>query len=230
MSARPQKRARSSSSAVPGSLAKSGAVRTKPRARIWPYATKKNYMQLWDPFPAKQMARLRYSTDISITPTTGAAGFYVFRANSIFDPDQSGVGHQPYGHDTYSTIYSKYQVKKATITVTPTSNTNCIYGVNLANAAGATGDFDLVKEKKGARFSVYNSNGPSNSVVNWYDDKLFPNQAGADADFGSNPDDQMYFNVWCTMPTSTTAGAQRDFQVTITYDVMLFDLKVLAKS
>lgn len=30
--------------------------------------------------------------------------------NSIFDPDRTGTGHQPYGYDTLATIYQKYRV------------------------------------------------------------------------------------------------------------------------
>lgn len=176
------------------------------------------------------MARLRYSTDISITPTTGAAGIYAFAANSIFDPDVTGVGHQPYGHDTYANIYNHYQVKKATIVVRCTSNTNCIYGVNISDSSGAITDYDLIKERKGCKFTVYNSNGPSQAITNYYTDQFMGNPYQLAATFGNNPADIFYFNVWCTMQTASSTGAARDFQVCITYDVEMWDLKPLSKS
>lgn len=33
-----------------------------------------------------------------------------FRANSIFDPDATGVGHQPYGRDTLAEVWQSYKV------------------------------------------------------------------------------------------------------------------------
>jgi len=35
----------------------------------------------------------------------------VFRANSLFDPDVTNAGHQPYGFDTLSSIYTRYKVE-----------------------------------------------------------------------------------------------------------------------
>lgn len=41
----------------------------------------------------------------------------LWRANSLFDPDQSGVGHQPLGFDQYSAFYANYQVNGFSITL-----------------------------------------------------------------------------------------------------------------
>lgn len=42
---------------------------------------------------------------------------YVFRGNSIYDPDFTGVGGQPYGFDQWTDIYSVYRVYGSKITV-----------------------------------------------------------------------------------------------------------------
>lgn len=42
---------------------------------------------------------------------------YVFRGNSIFDPDFSGSGNQPYGFDQWTDIYSNYLVYGSKFTV-----------------------------------------------------------------------------------------------------------------
>ncbi|MEO5351369.1 MAG: hypothetical protein H7836_17265 [Magnetococcus sp. YQC-3] len=49
---------------------------------------------------------MKYSETIA----TSALGEYRFNLNSIFDPNRSGVGHQPYGHDTLQTLYNRYRV------------------------------------------------------------------------------------------------------------------------
>jgi len=60
---------------------------------------------------------LRYAETISFT--TGTAGVVgatnVFLLNSIYDPNSTGVGHQPYGHDQLATWYSKYLVLGARV-------------------------------------------------------------------------------------------------------------------
>jgi len=207
-----------------------GKTLTSPKTTIWPYSNRKSYMNLWDPFPARVTVRLRYNTSPTITVGTGVATNYVFAANSIFDPDVTGTGHQPYGHDTYATIYNQYQVKKATIVVTAAGNTSCMFGVNISDQAAAYTDFDTIKERKGSKYAVMVSNGPTQTVVNYFTSKFMGNQFQQAATFGANPADLFYFNVWATMPNITDAGADRDFNVAIVYDVEMWDLKPLAQS
>lgn len=49
---------------------------------------------------------------------------YVFRANSLFDPDYTSTGHQPYGFDQLTVMYNHYCVKRAIIQVTLLNNTS----------------------------------------------------------------------------------------------------------
>jgi len=50
------------------------------------------------------------------------------------------------------------------------------------------------------------------------------------AAMGANPTEQMYFDVFATMISSTTTGAARYFQATIVYEVELWELKDLGTS
>jgi len=68
---------------------------------------------LGNPVAQRTFTWLNYSEDMSFTSAAGGVGVdYQFNLNSIFDPDRSGVGHQPYGHDTYQTLYQRYRVHK----------------------------------------------------------------------------------------------------------------------
>ncbi len=67
----------------------------------------------------KLMVKLRYVDTITIDPGAAAIGIHVFRANSIFDPDLTGTGHQPLLHDTYATLYDRYRVVSSKIKVRP---------------------------------------------------------------------------------------------------------------
>lgn len=52
-----------------------------------------------------------------MNPATGIHSLHSFKMNDIFDPNYSGTGHQPFGHDTYMALYGRYLVKKAVISV-----------------------------------------------------------------------------------------------------------------
>ena len=68
-------------------------------------------------FPDSEWATIRYSDEVPIT-TGGTYGQYTFRGNSCFDPDETGIGHQPMYFDQYAAVYSKYKVKSSRIRVT----------------------------------------------------------------------------------------------------------------
>jgi len=56
-----------------------------------------------------------YSSSLSITTTTGLAYDHQYNLNSINDPDRTGAGHQPMGHDQWSNFYGRYRVDGARV-------------------------------------------------------------------------------------------------------------------
>ncbi len=68
-------------------------------------------------YPDSQVATIRYSDEIGINPAT-TYGQYTFRGNSCFDPDETGIGHQPMYYDQYAAVYSKYKVVSSRISIT----------------------------------------------------------------------------------------------------------------
>jgi hypothetical protein len=70
-------------------------------------------------FPVALRTKLRYFFSTS-NGTGGANQYseYTWRANSLYDPDFTGVGTQPAGFAALSTIYSKYRVLSATVNLT----------------------------------------------------------------------------------------------------------------
>lgn len=72
-------------------------------------------------YPRRLMVKLKYLDNFLLTlPTSGATAVaQVFRGNSIFDPDFTGAGHQPYASDIYAQMYKYYRVYGSKITVTP---------------------------------------------------------------------------------------------------------------
>lgn len=66
----------------------------------------------------KRHVRLCYHSQFLLSPTGVTHGARTYQLNSIYDPDVTGIGHQPFGHDTYQSLYKKYLVKGAKITAT----------------------------------------------------------------------------------------------------------------
>jgi len=202
---------RSTSSRSIASARSTGVKRTWPMRQGW-------NNKLADPFPARQFAILRYSQNITLDASQALPASYVFRANSIFDPDYSGIGHQPYGHDTYQRIYQNYRVKKAVITVSSSSTgANNILGVTHRATPNVITQNENIREVKGTRFTALCNDPASNKIQTSsqlndaisYDDQS--------AKFGSNPVDQSYFHVW-----TASNGAADPTTLAICVDIVYY--------
>jgi hypothetical protein len=64
------------------------------------------------------MRTLRYVDAFSLqcAAATLVSG-YQFRINSIYDPDYTGTGHQPYMHDQLAALYAQYRVHRIRATI-----------------------------------------------------------------------------------------------------------------
>lgn len=76
---------------------------------------------LW---PASKLIKgqLYYDYAQTLTGTAGVMAARVYTANGVFDPDTTGVGHQPIGFDQVIAAYNHYSVIRAKITVTFLNN------------------------------------------------------------------------------------------------------------
>lgn len=71
-------------------------------------------------FPPQIRRRLVYEDTITVNPGLFRAS-YVFRGNSLFDPDYTSTGHQPRYYDTFTEVYEKYRVLGSSIVVEMTN-------------------------------------------------------------------------------------------------------------
>lgn len=231
----PAKRYKSSSSAIVRSSPGGGSLyarrgKNKTNYKTWPYQSRATYARMWDPFPATQMVRMRYSETISLAPNAGITAYNLFKCGSIFDPNQSGVGHQPYGHDTYATIYNHYRVMRSTITMTCNNGAGGHAGISIKDDTTVEGSYDTVREAKGTNFVALNPTGAHNKLVQYYSERMLPDTARNSALMGQNPADDMYFMCWYQGQTATATPNTATFVVTITYDCYLYELKDLGQS
>lgn len=79
------------------------------------------------PFATRYITKMKYSETITqVGPGGGGLTQFTMNLNSIFDPNRTGVGHQPYGHDTMASIYNRYRVIK------------CNYVISAVSTGGTT--------------------------------------------------------------------------------------------
>lgn len=67
--------------------------------------------------PLTKRVKLTYYDNIGLTSVSGTLSQHNFNLASVFDPDVTGVGHQPYGRDEWAVLYKQYYVSSAKITV-----------------------------------------------------------------------------------------------------------------
>lgn len=114
------------------------------------------------PFPQRFICKMKYAADVQTT----ASGRYVFNLNSLFDPDQTGGGHQPYGYDNLTAIYKKYRVISCGWRITTTSATSVPIqlGTMPTNAGILPVNFAELKEQPRSRYVIQNP-GANSAVV-----------------------------------------------------------------
>jgi len=77
-----------------------------------------------NPFKSNyELVQLTYYEDFTLNPAprnlgAGGTNKWAWSLNSLFDPNVTGTGHQPMFFDNYASIYERYKVSFAKITVT----------------------------------------------------------------------------------------------------------------
>lgn len=200
-------------------------------------------------FPKSKVVRLRYVQQIKIDAhnLTGAPTAYVFRANSLYDPDFTSTvtaGHQPSNWDVWSPLYDHYTVLGSKIKVSPVNPTgdyvspSAYMGILLSDTGTRAEGLllqDIMEQRlcKYSRVPVGRSTAFGRNDVNaFFSAKKFFGKSrasilGDDTYKGgasSNPEDGAFFEVWC----GSVAGndpAEQNFLVEIEYIAHLSEPK-----
>lgn len=184
--------------------------------------------------------KIRYTEFVNFNPTVGAAAVLIFKANGCYDPNFTGIGHQPLGFDQYMAMYEHFRVVSSTCTLTvmpdPTlSATNNFVIVNRLSdsTAAITNSARLIE----AGFCSWDTVSPGDSakrVVKSFDtNKYFPNQKNSFNVVGSQTGDPselaLYHLSVDSVPGTGDPGIQYGF-VVIDYIVQFTEPKILTQS
>lgn len=191
------------------------------------------------PIPQRYITKMKYSELVS----TNANGFYAFNLNSIFDPNRTGVGHQPYGFDTLATLYNRYRVIACGWRIAPVApavlaSSSIQLGCLPANEE-LTGILSMseVKENPRARYSLTTTGGDLKFVngKTYIPSLVGRSKAQYMADdryqsiITSNPNELAILNVYTATGNIDSTGTF-PIQVLLEYTVEFFDIKHLAQS
>lgn len=190
------------------------------------------------PFPNKRIVKMRYVGNFSLDPSAQAPAWHIFSANSIFDPDSTSIGHQPYGHDQYQALYNHYTVLGSKITVTYFSTGNNadsgsgFAGIALKDDTVMEGNFETIREAKNARTRILTYERPA-IAKHYFSIKKFYSLGSRDrlrASFGSNPSEQMFYQCFATGIGATQNLSPINGSAVIDYIVLVEELKDLGQS
>lgn len=191
---------------------------------------------VFKPFnPAPVNLKLRYSQHFDLVSGAGLLGVQQFRMNSIFDPDYTGVGHQPMGHDELSLRYEKYIVLgcKIQIKCKSTNPGTVVLGSSNLTVAPSTSDqaiergykyknvFNETLATMSQNFRMSKQIGKSNAA-------LLAENAYAAA-FGANPTESSFINIGFIRDDGTS-GSICHVECLLEYDVRCYDPLPLSQS
>lgn len=193
------------------------------------------------PYPSRMITKMKYCETVNFT---SGAGFKVLKINlnSIFDPNRSGTGHQPYGRDQYETIYNRYRVIKAhwsIITNTATSTYIQVVALPSNEDISTPAFLENVKERSRARFIVQGNDVPFKVLRG---KTYIPSLMGrtraqymADDNYqavmSASPNELAVLNIFGgTVTDDPLASTAMSMQITIKYFVELFDVKSFTNS
>lgn len=192
------------------------------------------------PIPQRYITKMKYCETYTPINSTGQTIWRV-NLNSIFDPNRTGIGHQPYGHDTFATLYNRYRVIACNFVISAFSGNGSTIQLAAipANEEFIAASISEYRENPRCRFMVQTPG----SVMRVMKGKVnLPSLTGrtvqqymADdryqAQFGASPSELMVLNINSQQfDESLLTATAVTYQLTLEYVVELFDPKNLGQS
>jgi len=192
------------------------------------------------PFPSRYICKMKYCESLNGVggPTGAGYGNYQFLANSIWDPNATGIGHQPYGMDTFTLLYNRYRVISCSYAISGTvsggsGEVNSIIGVLPANeGATVTGGINEFQENPRSKFitqyignekilkgKVYIPALVGRTKTQYMSDDRYQAQTN------QSPAENAVMNIYFGFMDGTLATATADLNITLEYTVEFFDVK-----
>lgn len=199
-------------------------------------------------FPKRKLVKLRYIQECQIDAPTAGVAYHTISANGIYDPDTTGVGHQPMNFDTWMTLYDHYVVLGSKIKVEQVSSAiaetsvPAYFGILKSDSGSRSGSmvpYQLMEQRGFRRgkipaisaFKSSTSNGlpvcrATYSAKKWFglSKKAVNSNDKIQGTGAKNPDDGSYYEICCASIGGNNP-ASFNFLITVDYMVLLSEPK-----
>lgn len=189
--------------------------------------------------PEKAVSTLKYSdfyTASGVAPSFG----WNWKANSIYDPDQTGAGHQPMGSSQLAAWYNQYSVLSSTIRVAVSNQQGL---VNVYSILFQISDLTAIpasvtqasEQAPNKRIMVVSPQSPVAFRDRWSckllaDKTVNTGTTGGLVAGGTDPSNVEYFRFFAQTANASNLGTAFSFSVEIFYKVLFTDKKNVAPS
>lgn len=183
-------------------------------------------------------------------PGLGGIADTVFRANSVYDPDYTGTGHQPLSHDQWGQLYHKFTVMGSKVRVFfqnsgdvliagDVRKNNMLCGINLTSTYPVYTTVNQAVEQPDSRYALLGAGNAANGVIvkHSFNAKRFfgikDPQDGiqySEIDQAAAATQAAFFHVWFGPTDLAQDPSGGQFVIVIEYDVLCTDKKKLAQS
>lgn len=185
------------------------------------------------PLPQRYITKQKYSDTIVLT---SGASTYLFNLNSVFDPNRTGVGHQPYGFDQLAALYNRYRVISCSWVINAYSLAAVRVGTLATNEQPVLLSMSDFVERPRAKFIVQIPGGNTQYLKG---SSYIPSLVGRNrseymaddryqAEVTSNPSELALLQVAGFGMNDTAADI--NLTVTLEYTVEYFDIKQVGQS
>lgn len=191
------------------------------------------------PFAQRYITTMKYADAFFFANVNGPT-VYRYNLNSVFDPNRTGTGHQPYGHDSLAAIYNRYRVIACSYTVSfvDTAGNYVQVACLPANEEVSALTLSEIRENPRCKFTLQSPQAPMRPVRG----KVFiPSLVGRNkqqymaddryqAQTGSSPAELAILNIFFQRQDDSVNTMSGPLNITLNYTVEWFDVKNLAQS
>lgn len=204
------------------------------------YNKKVNVNRALAPFAQRYITKMKYCEAISISST--GPQVYKWNLNSVFDPNRSGIGHQPYGHDQLTPIYNRYRVISCSYVISGVDTAGRYIQIASlpANEEATIASLTVseIRENPRARYITQAPNASLKMLKGYVNLASLTGRNKAEymaddrysAPASANPQELMVLNVFAQDLADGLNTINTTLNITLTYTVEWFDPKQLGQS
>lgn len=210
----------------------------KPTNRRFKKRSTVNTNRALAPFAQRYITKMKYAETIFINAAGPSA--YRWSLNSCFDPNFSGIGHQPHGFDTLSTIYNRYRVIGCSYTISGVDQSGQYVVIATLPANEQVNTLSVAEMLENPRCKFI-TQAPNASLKMLTGNVYLPSLVGRNkaqymaddryqAVSTSSPSEAAILNVYVQRLDGGSNTLNVPIQITLNYTVEWFDVKNLAQS